>query len=73
MDLDTLFAEIKAAKGFMIGITLLGKDDNLKHYFNTSNFSKVDILRSHSKIKELAIKELEGSSDVTSGKFITGE
>lgn len=73
MDLDTLFAEIKAAKGFMVGITLLDKDDKLRHYFNTSNFPKVDILRSHSQVKELAIKELEGSSDITSGKFITGE
>jgi len=50
---------VKTAKGYMLGITILTKEETLNHYLVSDNFPFLDMLKSLGRIKELVIKQLE--------------
>jgi hypothetical protein len=46
------------ADGYMLGVTLL-KEGTLNHYLFNKTFPFTDMLKSHSKIKDLIVRQLE--------------
>jgi len=60
-EINTLTELVTAAnesEGYMAGITLI-KNGELKHYFFSDKFPFADMLKSHSKVKDLVVRMLE--------------
>jgi len=67
-----LSEQVKAGKGYMIGMTILTKTGELKHSLITDNFPKVDMLKAHSKVEGLIVEGLkEDNRDI--GKELIGD
>jgi len=54
-----LSEQLKAGKGYMLGITMLTKTGELKHSLITENFPKVDMLSAHQKVEGLIVENLK--------------
>jgi len=67
-----LSEQVKAGKGYMIGMTILTKTGELKHSLITENFPKVDMLQAHNKVEGLIVEKLkEDNKEI--GKELIGE
>lgn len=49
---------LKDSPHYMIGITII-KEGQLEHHLITSDFPLADMLKSHAKIKDLIVEQLE--------------
>ena len=63
MSLDNIYQKINNSSKYMVAVTIIGevdaKGNNVEHILVTKDFPKEEMLKSHSAIKELIIKEME--------------